>query len=57
MRRILRTAAVILLCLAVVLTSGCRAVKSIKTKQLKVGVEGIEGVLTRFMPRARPTSR
>lgn len=48
MRRILRTAAVILLCLAVVLTSGCRAVKSIKTKQLKVGVEGIEGVFNPF---------
>lgn len=48
MRRILQIIAAAALCLAIVLTSGCRAVKSIKTKQLKVGVEGIEGVFNPF---------
>ncbi len=48
MKRIARTAAIVFLCVGLLFASGCRAVKSIKTTQLKIGVEGIEGVFNPF---------
>ncbi len=48
MKRIARTAAIVFLCIGLIFASGCRAVKSIKTTQLKIGVEGIEGIFNPF---------
>lgn len=43
-----RIATIVLLCMALLCSSGCRAVKSINTTELKIGVEGIEGVFNPF---------
>lgn len=48
MKQIPRFAAIIILCVGLICSSGCRAVKSINTTQLKIGVEKIEGAFNPF---------